>query len=62
MVTYEVYHMPTTTFSYIVLSMNKSFLFHHLFNEDGEGLMEFFEGEKLNQMLLKFTPLCFLGI
>ncbi len=62
MVTYEVYHMPTTTFSYIVLSMNKSFLFHHLFNEDGESLMEFLEGEKLNQMLLKFAPLCFLGI
>jgi hypothetical protein len=62
MVTYEVYHMPTTTFSYIVLSMNKSFLFHHLFNEDGEGLMEFLKGEKLNQMLLKFIPLCFLGI
>jgi hypothetical protein len=26
----------------IALVANKTFLFHHLFNEDGEGLVEFF--------------------
>jgi hypothetical protein len=33
-----------------------------LFNEDGEGHVQLFKGEKLNQMLLKFAPLCSLGI
>jgi hypothetical protein len=32
--------------------------FHHLFNEDGKGPMEILKGEKLDQMLLKFVPLC----
>jgi hypothetical protein len=35
--------------------MNKSFIFYHLFNEDGEGPMQLLKGEKLN-------PLCSLGI
>jgi len=42
--------------------MSKAFLFHHLFNEDGKGLVELLKGEKLNQTLLKFAPLCSLGI
>ncbi len=58
MVADEVCHTPTTTSLAIALCMSKSFLFHHLCNEDGKGLVEFLKGEKLNQTLLKFTPLC----
>jgi hypothetical protein len=46
----------------IILFVSKTFLSHHLLNEDGKGPMELFKGEKLNQMLLKFAPLCSLGI
>jgi hypothetical protein len=38
--------------------VSKIFLFRHLFNKDGEGPMELVKGEKLDQILLKFTPLC----
>jgi hypothetical protein len=61
MVVDEVCHKPTATSSTISLSMSKIFHFHHLFNEDGKGPMELLKGEKLNQTLLKFTPLCSLG-
>jgi hypothetical protein len=61
MVVDEVYHTPTATSLTISLSMSKIFLFHHLFNEDGKGPMELLKGEKLNQTLLKFIPLCSLG-
>jgi hypothetical protein len=54
--------MPTTTTSTIDLFANKTFLSCHFFNKDGKGLMELFKGEKLDQMLLKFVPLCSLGI
>jgi hypothetical protein len=57
MVVDEVYHMPTTTTSTITLSANKTFFFHHLFNEDGQSLIKLLKGEKLDQMLLKFAPL-----
>jgi hypothetical protein len=30
----------------------------HLFNEDGEGLLEFLKGDKLHQVTDKFTTLC----
>jgi hypothetical protein len=33
-------------------------LAEHLFNEDGEGLMEFLKGNKLHQVMDKFTTLC----
>jgi hypothetical protein len=33
-----------------------------LFNKNGKGLVEFLKGEKLDQMLWKFAPLCSLGI
>jgi len=62
MVVDEVWRTPTATSLVITLSMNKSFLFHHLFNKDGKGHVEFLKGEKVNQMLLKFTPLCSLNI
>ncbi len=62
MVVDEVCWMPIVTFSTIALSMNKIFLFRHLFNEDGQGLVELLKGEKLNKMLLKFALMCFPGI
>jgi hypothetical protein len=62
MVVNKVYHMPTPTIAVIVLSTNKTFHSRHLFNKDGQGHMELFKGEKLDQMLLKFVPLCSLGI
>jgi len=62
MVVDEVCRMPTVTSSTIASSMSKSFLLRHLFNKDGKGLVELLKGEKLNQMLLKFVPLCSHGI
>ncbi len=34
---------------------NKTFLYMCLLNEDGDGPMELFRGDKLNQLLEKFT-------
>jgi len=62
MVANEVCRTPIVTFSIIVLFTSKSFIFCHLFNEDGKGPVEFFKGEKLNQTLLNFAPLCFPSI
>jgi hypothetical protein len=62
MVANEVCCMPTTTTLVIVLSMSKKFLSHHLFNKDGKGPMELLKGEKLDQTLLMFAPLCSLKI
>jgi hypothetical protein len=45
--------------SIIALNVNKAFLAHHLFNEDGEGLVENFQGEKLDKVMDKLQPLCF---
>jgi len=33
-------------------------MLEHLFNEDGEGLMEFLKGDKLHQVMDKVTTLC----
>ncbi len=57
MVAKEVCCTPTTTTLAIALTTNKTFLSRHLFNKDGEGLVELLKGEKLYQTLLKFTPL-----
>jgi hypothetical protein len=62
MVVDEVCRTPTATSLVITLFANKSFLSRHLFNKDGEGLVEFLKGAKVNQMLLKFTLLCSLNI
>jgi hypothetical protein len=62
MVVNEICHMPIVITPSIVLSTSKTFFSCHLFNEDGKGPMEFFKGEKLDQMLPKFVPLCSLGI
>ncbi len=62
MIVNEVCRVSTAITSAIVLSTNKIFLSCYLFNEDGEGVVEFFKGEKLDQTLFKFSPLCSLGI
>ncbi len=62
MVAKEVCHTPIATTLAIALTMSKTFLFCHLFKEDGEGHVELLKGEKLDQALLKFTPLCFPNI
>ncbi len=58
MVAKEVLCMPNATSFTISLVANKRFLYHHLFNDYWEGPIEFFKGEKLNQTLLKFEPMC----
>jgi hypothetical protein len=60
MVEDKVCHTPTITTSTIALFTNKTFLYCHLFKKDGQGLL--LKGEKLHQMLLKFSPLCSPGI
>jgi len=62
MVVKEVCCMPISTTLAITLSTSKMFFYRHLFNEDGEGPVEVLKGEKLDQTLLKFAPLCFDGI
>jgi hypothetical protein len=62
MVVNEVCHTSSTTSSVIILFTNKSFLSRHLFNKDGEGPVEFLKDAKVNQMLLKFVPLCSLNM
>jgi hypothetical protein len=62
MVVDEVCRTPTATSLVITLFTNKSFLSRHLFNEDGNGHVEFLRGAKVNKMLLKFVPLCSLNI
>jgi hypothetical protein len=62
MVVDKVCCMPIATILAVALSTRKTFLFHHLFYEDGQGFVELLKGEKLNQMLLKFIPLCSHGI
>ncbi len=44
----EVCCTPIINTSIIFLSMSKTFLFHHLFNDDGKGPMELFKVEKLD--------------
>jgi hypothetical protein len=57
MVADEVYYTLIITILAIALSMSKTFLSCHLFNEDGQGHVELFKGEKLDQMFLKFVLL-----
>jgi hypothetical protein len=58
MVVEEVLCTPNATSSTISLVMIKTFLFCHIFNEDGEVLVELLKGEKLNQAMSMFIPLC----
>lgn len=58
MVAEEVLCMPNVTSSAIALVASKMFLFHHLFNEDGNVFVELLKGENFNQTMLMFVPLC----
>jgi hypothetical protein len=58
----QVFHTPDTKFSTVALNESKAFLAHHLFNENGEGPMENFQGEKLDKVMDKSQPLCFPNI
>jgi hypothetical protein len=42
-----VFHTPNVTPFAIALVVCKTFLFDHLFNEDGDRLMEFLKGNKI---------------
>ncbi len=44
--------------STIMLFASKTFMSQHLLNEDGEGLVEPLEGNKLWQMMDMFTTFC----
>ncbi len=44
----EVSRTPGVTTSAIVLVVGKTFLLEHLLNEDGQGPMEVFKGDKLH--------------
>ncbi len=54
----EVFHTSST----IVLVASKSFLSHHLFNEDGEGPLETLKRDKLCQVMEKFTTFYSLNV
>ncbi len=53
-----MFHTPSVTPFAIALVVCKTFLFDHLFNEDGDRLMELLKGNKLYQVMDKFTPFC----
>jgi hypothetical protein len=57
MIVEEVLCMPNATPFAISLVVSKTFLSCHLFNDYGEGPIEFFKGDKLNQTMLKFNPM-----
>jgi len=50
----QVSRTPDVKIFAITLNANKTFLAHHLFNENGEGFMEIFQGEKLDKVMDKF--------
>jgi enamine deaminase RidA (YjgF/YER057c/UK114 family) len=58
MVAKVVSYMPNVTSFTIVLASNNTFLFHHPFNEHGEGPMELLKGKKLNRTMSKFASMC----
>jgi len=58
----QVFRTLDIKISVIALNASKAFLAHHLFNENGEGPMEIFQGEKLDEVMDKFQPMCFPNI
>jgi hypothetical protein len=47
----DVLRTPMVIVSAITLATNKTFIFEHLLNEDGERPMEVLKGKKLHQMM-----------
>jgi hypothetical protein len=58
MVVDEVRWTSTTIILVITLFMSKTFIFKHLFSNDGEGHVELLKGEKYYLTMLKFSLLC----
>jgi hypothetical protein len=58
----EVSHTPFVTNFAIDLIKSKTFLFVNLLIEDGDGLVELLQGEKLNELMDKFVEFYFPNI
>jgi hypothetical protein len=56
------FHAPYVTNFAIDLIKSKTFLFVHLLIEDGDGLVELLQGEKLNEVMDKFIKFYFPNI
>lgn len=54
----KVFHSMSTTLLAISLVTNKTFIFKHSLNKYGDELVEFLKGDKLHQVMDKFTILC----
>ncbi len=50
----QVFHTLDGKIFVISLNASKTFLAHHLFNENGEGHVEILQGEKLHKVMDKF--------
>jgi hypothetical protein len=50
----QVSRIPKAKKFAITLNASKALLAHHLFNEDGEGLVEILQGEKFDKAMDKF--------
>jgi hypothetical protein len=55
----EVLCMPNVTSSAITLVASKTFLVHHIFNEDEQGIVKLLKGDKLNKNPIKVCSFVF---
>jgi hypothetical protein len=53
----EVFHTPNAKNFVIALATSKMYFVQHLFNEDGDGLVEHLKGDKFHKVMDKFIPL-----
>jgi hypothetical protein len=58
----EVFHTPNAKNFVIDLAISKMYLVQHLFNEDGDGLVEHLKGDKFHKVMDKFILLSILNI
>jgi hypothetical protein len=58
----EAFHTLGVTMLAIALATSKTFLFEHLLNKDGQGLVEVHKGDKLCQVMDKFIALSSLNV
>ncbi len=50
--------MPNVMSFAIALAASKTFLAHHIFNENGQGIVKLLKGDELNKTILNFSPSC----
>jgi hypothetical protein len=62
MVAKEVLCMLNAMSSTMTLIVSKMFLFCHLFDENGQGIVELLKRDRFNETLLEYVPLCALNI